>query len=100
MKDMMFTTKKEMGNKLIMPHIVDETSCPMRHCNKCDQYKKEFDKYKKKYDIAKSGLTDDERYLLIELLANEQIKHLIPKNKYESEKYSMLEELKAKIRIV
>ena len=83
-----------------MPHMVDETSCPMRSCNKCDKYRKELDKYKRKYEIAKSGLTEDERYLLIELICNEQIKHMIANNKYESEKYSNLEELKAKIRIV
>ena len=28
-----------------MPHMVDETSCPMRSCNKCDKYRKELEKY-------------------------------------------------------
>ena len=66
----------------------------------CDEYKKEAEKYKRKYEIAKSGLTKEERSILLELLINEQIKHLIPKNKYESDKYKSLEELKAKIRVM
>lgn len=83
-----------------MPHMVDETSCPVRHCNKCDSYRKEADKYKKKYEIAKSGLSNEERDILIELICNEQTIHMIAKNKYTSEKYSILEQLKAKIRIM
>ncbi len=27
------------------PHVTDETSCTERHCNKCDQYRKENEKY-------------------------------------------------------
>lgn len=83
-----------------MSHIVDETSCPMRHCNKCDKYRKESEKYKRKYEIAKSGLSKEERDILIELICNEQTIHMIAKKEYTSEKYSMLEQLKAKIRVV
>lgn len=36
--------------------------------------------------------------ILLELITNEQIKHLIPKDEYTTEKYSKLEELKTKIR--
>lgn len=27
------------------PHMIDETSCPKRCCNKCDKYRKENEKY-------------------------------------------------------
>lgn len=27
------------------PHVTDEISCPERHCNKCDKYRKENKKY-------------------------------------------------------
>ena len=57
-------------------------------------------KYKAKYKIAKSGLSDEERETIIELICNEQIKHMIAKNEYESDRYNALEQLKAKIRIV
>ena len=43
-------------------------------------------------------LSKEEKNILIELIENEQIKHMIPNNQYESEKYSMLEELKIKIK--
>ena len=69
-------------------------------CNKCDSYKKEAEEYKRKYEIAKSGLTKEERYMLIGLISNEQIKHLIAKDKYDTDEYILLEALKAKIRIV
>lgn len=69
-------------------------------CDKCKFYKKQSEKYKRKYEIAKSGLTKEERGILIELIGNEQIKHLLVKNEYKSEKYNLLEELKAKIRTV
>lgn len=69
-------------------------------CNKCDSYKKESEKYKRKYEIAKSGLTKEERDILIELICNEQTIHMIAKGKYETEKYNSLERLKVKIRIV
>ncbi len=42
--------------------------------------------------------TQEEKTILLELLINEQIKHLIPNDEYESERYSKLEELKVKIR--
>ena len=69
-------------------------------CNKCKFYKNEADEYKRKYEIAKSGLTKEERELLIELICNEQIMHILPKNEHQTEKYTLLEELKAKIRIM
>lgn len=69
-------------------------------CNKCESYKKESEKYKRKYEIAKSGLTKEERNVLINLLTNEQIKHFIPNNKFDTEEYILLEQLKAKIKIV
>lgn len=43
-------------------------------------------------------LTKEEKTTLLELIVNEQVKHLIPNDKYESEKYMKLEELKIKIR--
>lgn len=69
-------------------------------CSKCDSYKKELEEYKRKYEVAKSGLTKEERDILIELISNEQIKHLIAKDKYDTDEYILLEQLKAKIRIV
>lgn len=83
-----------------MTHMVDEISCSMRNCSKCDTYKKDLEKYKRKYEQAKSGLSDSERNILIELITNEQIIHIIPKNEYESDAYKFLEQLKAKIRTV
>ena len=78
----------------------------MRSCNKCDSYRKKAEKYKDKYEIAKSGLTEDERDILIELICNEQLKYCIPQRHHipsmerEYKRYNMLEELKAKIRVV
>lgn len=69
-------------------------------CNKCDTYKKEAEKYKRKYEIAKSGFKKEERDILIELICNEQLLHIIPNNNHETQRYGMLEELKAKIRTV
>lgn len=69
-------------------------------CTKCDTYKKESEKYKKEYEIAKSGLTADERNELIGLICNEQVIHIIAKGEYNSDRYKMLEELKMKIRIM
>lgn len=68
-------------------------------CEKCDSYKKESEKYKRKYEIAKSGLTKEERDTLIIFICNEQVK-LIANNDYASERYILLEQLKAKIRTV
>ena len=83
-----------------MSHILREDRCPVRQCNKCDFYKQDAEKYKELYEIAKSGLTKEERDVLIELICNEQLKHIIPKNEYESEQYNLLEQLKAKIKKV
>lgn len=69
-------------------------------CNKCNTYKKDLEKYKRKYETAKSGLTKEERNILIELLCNEQILHILPKVNDENipEEYNVLEQLKAKVR--
>ena len=69
-------------------------------CSRCDTYKKELEKYKKQYEQAKSGLTEDERNIIIELITNEQLLHLLPRMGYESDTYITLEQLKAKIRTV
>lgn len=69
-------------------------------CSKCESHRMESEKYKRKYEIAKSGLTKEERDILIELISNEQIKHLIVKDKYNTIEYKCLEELKAKIRTI
>ena len=36
-----------------MAHIIDETSCKMRCCNKCDMYRKELQRYK---ELEEKGL--------------------------------------------
>lgn len=69
-------------------------------CNKCETYKKESERYKRKYEIAKSGLTIEEKTVLIGLIENEQIKHMIANNKYNTDEYILLEALKAKIRVL
>lgn len=69
-------------------------------CSKCNTYKQEVEKYKRKYEIAKSGLTKEEKEILIELICNEQIKHMLVKNEYESEKYNLIENLKIKIKTI
>lgn len=46
----------------------------------------------------KDKLTKEEKDILIELLINEQLKHMIPNNEYESDRYKHLEELKTKIK--
>lgn len=69
-------------------------------CNKCNTYKKQFEKYKRKYKLAKSGLTKEEREILIKLLAHEQIRHLIPRGKHDTNEYRILEGLKIKIRTI
>ena len=43
-------------------------------------------------------LTDKEKEMIIELICNEQIKYMIANNKYESDKYNSLEQLKVKLR--
>ena len=43
-------------------------------------------------------LTKEEKDILIGLICNEQIVHLIARDKYESDTYVVLENLKAKIR--
>ena len=78
--------------------LTTEEICPMRCCVKCENYRKDSIEYKRKYEIAKSGLTQEERDILIKLLINEQVKHMIPNNEYESDRYKHLEELKVKIK--
>lgn len=72
----------------------------MNKCNKCESYKKEVEKYKNKYEIAKSGLSIEERTILLGLIENEQIKHMIANDKYDTNEYIMMEHLKAKLRIM
>ena len=83
-----------------MLYTISESSCPKRRCNKCDSYRKEVEKYKYKYEIAKSGLTKEEKTMLIGLIENEQVKHMIARNEYNTDRYKHLEELKAKIRVL
>ena len=42
--------------------------------------------------------TSEEKQMLIELICNEQVKHMIANDKYESKRYNELERLKAKIK--
>lgn len=77
-----------------------ESSTMVLSCDKCNSYKKEIEKYKRKYEISKSGLTKEEKRALIGLIENEQIKHMIPNDKYKSEEYNLLEQLKARIRVL
>lgn len=72
----------------------------IRSCKSCDYFRNEAKKYKEKYNVAKTGLSKEERDMLIELICQEQIKHIIPNNKHESNTYIAFEKLKAKIRIV
>lgn len=69
-------------------------------CNNCETLKKDLEKYKRQYEQAKSGLSEDERNIIIELITNEQLMHHIPKDEYGSDTYIFLEQLKAKIRTV
>ena len=71
----------------------------LSNCKNCD-IKTELEKYKNKYELAKSGLTDEERKILIEFICHEQLNHTIPTEGYDSEKYNTLEQLKIKIRSV
>lgn len=73
------------------------------YCEDCKEKKKlekELNEYKYKYQVAKTGLTEEERNTLIELICHEQLKYLIPNGKHETNKYIMLEALKSKIRII
>ena len=83
-------------------------------CKNCDTYKAELEKLKKKYEIAKSGLTDEERKIIVELICNEQVMNIVPNyiipdevpddkkedKERELKKYDILEKLKAKIKVV
>jgi hypothetical protein len=69
-------------------------------CSKCNTYKAELEKYKNKYETAKSGLTKEERKLLIELICEKQLTHIIPNEGYNSYTHNLLEQLKAKIRVI
>ena len=69
-------------------------------CNKCEFYKDKSEKYKAKYEMAKSGLTKEERDILIGLICNEQTMYLIPRREYHSDTYDILEKLKIKIRTI
>ena len=71
----------------------------LSNCKNC-AIKTELEEYKRKYELAKSGLTDEERRILIEFICHEQLNHTIPTEGYKSEKYNLLEQLKIKIRSV
>lgn len=43
-------------------------------------------------------LTKEEKTTLLELICNEQIKHMVAKDKYNTDEYLFLEKLKLKIR--
>ena len=45
-------------------HVIDETCCPKRNCNKCDKYRKELEKYRQIGTVDECRATRDE---LIEL---------------------------------
>lgn len=45
-------------------HVIDETCCPKRNCNKCDKYRKELEKYRQIGTLDECRATRDE---LIEL---------------------------------
>lgn len=42
--------------------------------------------------------TKKEKEILLQLIVNEQVYHMIAKEKYDSDEYKFLEELKVKIR--
>lgn len=48
--------------------------------------------------MSEQRLTKEEKDILLELIFNEQTKNLIIKDKYETDKYKQLEELKMKIK--
>lgn len=45
-------------------------------------------------------LTEKEKEILIKLISNEQIKHLVIKNQYDTDEYALLEQLKVKIKVM
>ena len=48
--------------------------------------------------MSKQKFTKEEKTILLELMENEQVKYLIPNDKYDTDRYLQLEELKMKIR--
>ena len=48
--------------------------------------------------MSELKFTKEEKNILLELICNEQTKHLIAKDKYDTDKYIQLEQLKAKIK--
>ena len=82
----------------------------LSNCKNCD-IKTELEKYKNKYELAKSGLTDEERRIIIELICNEQTMNIVPnyiipdeipndKKEAKERELKKLEQLKIKIRSV
>jgi len=43
-------------------------------------------------------LTKEEKTTLLDLIINEQVKHMIAKDRYDTDEYIFLEQLKAKVR--
>jgi hypothetical protein len=50
------------------------------------------------FDVKKPSLTKEEKDVLIKLIENEQIKHMIVNEKYDTEEYILLEQLKVKMK--
>ena len=48
--------------------------------------------------MSEQKFTQEEKDILLELICNEQVLHMVAKDKYETDKYKQLEELKAKIK--
>ena len=85
----------------------------LSNCKNC-AIKTELEEYKRKYELAKSGLTNEERRIIVELICNEQIMNIVPNyiipdevpddkredKEHKLKKYDILEKLKAKIKVV
>ena len=50
--------------------------------------------------MSEQKFTKEEKDVLIELISNEQLRNLIAKDKYDTDKYFFLERLKVKIKNV
>lgn len=48
--------------------------------------------------MSELKFTKEEKDILLELICNEQVLHMVAKDKYETDKYISLEMLKAKIK--
>ena len=82
----------------------------LSNCKNC-AIKTELEEYKRKYELTKSGLTNEEREIIIELICNEQTMNIVPnyilsdevpddKKEAKERELKKLEQLKIKIRSV